>query len=117
VNSLSRGTAPARPPSLPPPSTSVATAVRVRATRAQWVCSRSPARFDRHAPASTAARTAPHRSSHPQLHQLFWEATRAAGDAKKTMGPQAGADLLDKVDEIADIFWATEGGKPDWMSS
>ncbi|MTV25314.1 superoxide dismutase, Ni [Nitriliruptoraceae bacterium ZYF776] len=58
-----------------------------------------------------------HLEEYPQLHQLFWEATKAAGDAKKTMDPQAGADLLAKIDEIAEIFWATKGGKPDWMTS
>jgi nickel superoxide dismutase len=58
-----------------------------------------------------------HLEEYPQLHQLFWEATKAAGDAKKTMDPQAGQDLLDKIDEISDIFWTTKGGKPDWMTS
>jgi hypothetical protein len=51
------------------------------------------------------------------LHERFWLAIKAAGDAKKTMDPKAGEDLLDKIDEIADIFWATKGGKPDWMTS
>ena len=58
-----------------------------------------------------------HLEEYPQLHQLFWEATKAAGDAKKTMDPKAGQELLDKIDEIADIFWKTKGGKPDWMTS
>ena len=58
-----------------------------------------------------------HLEDHPQLHELFWNAAKAAGDAKKTMDPQAGQDLLDKIDEIADIFWQTTGGKPDWMTS
>jgi nickel superoxide dismutase len=58
-----------------------------------------------------------HLEEYPQLHDLFWQATKAAGDAKKTMDPKAGEDLLAKIDEIADIFWATKGGKPDWMTS
>ena len=58
-----------------------------------------------------------HVEEYPQLHQLFWEATKAAGDAKKTMDPKAGEDLLAKIDEISDIFWKTKGGKPDWMTS
>ena len=33
------------------------------------------------------------------------------------MDPQAGLDLLAKIDEIAEIFWATKGGKPDWLTS
>jgi nickel superoxide dismutase len=57
-----------------------------------------------------------HLEEYPQLHDLFWQATKAAGDAKKTMDPKAGEDLLARIDEIADIFWATKGGKPDWMT-
>jgi nickel superoxide dismutase len=58
-----------------------------------------------------------HLEEYPELHERFWLAIKAAGDAKKTMDPAAGEDLLAKIDEIADIFWATKGGKPDWMTS
>lgn len=58
-----------------------------------------------------------HLESYPQLHELFWNAIKAAGDAKKTMDPQAGVDLLAKIDEIAAIFWETKGGKPEWMTA
>jgi nickel superoxide dismutase len=58
-----------------------------------------------------------HLEEYPDLHEKFWLATKAAGDAKKTMDPKAGEDLLALIDDIADIFWATKGGKPDWMTS
>ncbi len=59
----------------------------------------------------------PHVAEYPQLHDLFWRATKAAGDAKKTMDVQAGDDLLALIDEISVIFWATKGGKPAWLTS
>ena len=59
----------------------------------------------------------PHLEEYPDLHEKFWLAIKAAGDAKKTMDPTAGEDLLAKIDEIAAIFWATKGGKPDWLTS
>jgi nickel superoxide dismutase len=59
----------------------------------------------------------PHLEEYPQLHDLFWRATKAAGDAKKTMDPAASQAVLDLIDEISEIFWATKGGKPDWMTS
>ncbi|MCC5949864.1 MAG: superoxide dismutase, Ni [Nitriliruptoraceae bacterium] len=59
----------------------------------------------------------PHLEEYPQLHELFWHAIKAAGEAKKTMDPKAGEDLIAKIDEIADIFWKTKGGKPEWMTS
>ena len=59
----------------------------------------------------------PHLEEYPQLHELFWNATKAAGDAKKSPDPAEGQKLLDLIDEISEIFWATKGGKPEWMTS
>ena len=59
----------------------------------------------------------PHLEEYPELHDLFWRATKAAGDAKKTVDPADGQKLIDLIDEISEIFWKTKGGKPDWMTS
>lgn len=58
-----------------------------------------------------------HVEQYPQLHDLFWQATKQAGDAKKSVDPADGQKLLDLIDEISEIFWETKGGKPDWMTS
>lgn len=52
----------------------------------------------------------PHFQTYPQLHQLFNEATKAAGAAggKGSVDPADGQRLIDKVDEIAKIFWETK---------
>src|SRR5690606_28784784 len=52
----------------------------------------------------------PHFEKYPQLHQLFNEATKLAGAAgTKGSNDVAVADqLLAKIDEIAEIFWATK---------
>jgi nickel superoxide dismutase len=51
-----------------------------------------------------------HVEQYPQLHNLFWQATKAAGAAggKGSMDPADGQKLLDLVDQIADIFWETK---------
>ena len=59
----------------------------------------------------------PHLEEYPELHEKFWNATKAAGDAKKTMDTADAQKLLDLIDEISDIFWKTKGGKPEWMTS
>jgi nickel superoxide dismutase len=48
--------------------------------------------------------------AHPGLHDLFWRATKQAGAAagKGSVDPAEGQKLLDLVDEIAQIFWATK---------
>jgi nickel superoxide dismutase len=53
---------------------------------------------------------APHVEQFPQLHDLFWRAAKKAGDAKKSMDPKVGDELLALIDEIADIFWKTKKG-------
>ena len=52
----------------------------------------------------------PHVEQFPQLHDLFWRATKKAGDAKKSMDPAVGDELLALIDEIAVIFWKTKKG-------
>jgi len=58
-----------------------------------------------------------HLEAYPDLHDTFWKAIKAAGDAKKSMDPADGEALLARIDAIADIFWATKGGKPAWMTA
>jgi len=52
----------------------------------------------------------PHFEQYPQLHQLFNEATKAAGAAggKGTVDSQKAQDLLDKIAEIDKIFSETK---------
>ena len=49
-----------------------------------------------------------HVEKYPQLHQLFWDATKAAGAAKKSTDPADGQKLLDVISDIDKIFWETK---------
>ena len=49
-----------------------------------------------------------HAESYPGLHQLFWDATKAAGAAKKSLDPADGQKVIDLVDQIAAIFAETK---------
>jgi nickel superoxide dismutase len=49
-----------------------------------------------------------HLEKYPQLHDLFWKATKQAGAAKKSQDPQQGQALLDAIEEISKIFWETK---------
>lgn len=49
-----------------------------------------------------------HLEAYPQLHDLFWNATKEAGLAKKAQDPAQGQKLLDQIDEISKIFWETK---------
>ena len=49
-----------------------------------------------------------HTQKYPQLHDLFWNATKEAGIAKKSQDPGQGQKLLDLIDEIDGIFQKTK---------
>jgi nickel superoxide dismutase len=49
-----------------------------------------------------------HLEHYPQLHDLFWNATKEAGNAKKSEDPAQGQKLLDAIDELSKIFWETK---------
>jgi nickel superoxide dismutase len=49
-----------------------------------------------------------HLEKHPDLHDLFWKATKEAGAAKKSNDPAQGQGLLDAIDEVAKVFWETK---------
>ncbi len=49
-----------------------------------------------------------HLEQHADLHDLFWKATKEAGEAKKSTDPAQGKKLLDLIDQIGEIFWATK---------
>ncbi len=49
-----------------------------------------------------------HVEKYPQLHDLFWRATKQAGTTKKTVDPAEGQKLLDLIDEIATVFAETK---------
>jgi nickel superoxide dismutase len=49
-----------------------------------------------------------HLEKYPQLHDLFWKATKAAGESKKTTDTAVADDLLAQIAEIDRIFWETK---------
>ncbi|MEI7674377.1 MAG: superoxide dismutase, Ni [bacterium] len=49
-----------------------------------------------------------HLEKHPNLHDLFWQATKQAGNVKKSVDPATGEKLLSMIDEITEIFKETK---------
>ncbi|MEX2446623.1 MAG: superoxide dismutase, Ni [Dehalococcoidia bacterium] len=52
--------------------------------------------------------TPAHLEKYPQLHQLFWTATKEAGLSKKSQDAAQGQKVLDSIAEIDKIFWETK---------
>ena len=49
-----------------------------------------------------------HLEKFPNVHDLFWNATKKAGEAKKTEDPAVGEELLGLIKEIDEVFQATK---------
>ncbi|MGZ4127551.1 MAG: superoxide dismutase, Ni [Actinomycetota bacterium] len=49
-----------------------------------------------------------HLEKYPELHKLFWDATKSAGAVKKSVNPDDGQKLLDLINEIDKVFWDTK---------
>ena len=49
-----------------------------------------------------------HLEKHGELHDMFWKATKLAGDAKKSQDPAQGQELLDAIAGIDKVFWDTK---------
>ena len=52
-----------------------------------------------------------HLEKFPNLHDLFWRATKAAGQTKRSVDPADGQKLLDLIAEIDKIFQQTKSAK------
>ena len=50
-----------------------------------------------------------HLENYPDLHTAFWNATKLASTNKQTVALDSAKQLVDAVDSIAQIFWATKG--------
>jgi nickel superoxide dismutase len=49
-----------------------------------------------------------HLEKYPDLHDLFWKATKSAGEAKKTNDVAVADRLLQQIEGLSEIFWATK---------
>ncbi len=51
-----------------------------------------------------------HVAENPNLHDLIWKATKAAGDAKKSVSIADAEKLIELVDEVGEVFANTKSG-------
>ena len=49
-----------------------------------------------------------HLEKYPDLHNVFWQATKLASKNKQNVDPGAARELVASVDRVAEIFWATK---------
>ena len=50
-----------------------------------------------------------HLEKYPDLHTAFWNANKLAGANKQNVNLESAQQLVEAVDAIAEMFWATKG--------
>lgn len=56
-----------------------------------------------------------HLATYPELHTIFWRALKAASAAKQSVSVEAATELLNEIESIHKIFWATKGRDVAWV--
>lgn len=55
--------------------------------------------------------TPDHAKAHPQVHEMFWKAMKAASKTRQSTELADAQELLTQVQAIAELFWTTKGAK------
>lgn len=50
-----------------------------------------------------------HLEAHPDLHNIIWQTTKLLSKTKQHVDLDAANELMDRMQQIHDIFWATKG--------
>ncbi len=55
-----------------------------------------------------------HLDDYPRLHEVFWKAAKLCSSCKTEISETHAGELLDAIQEIHDIFWATKKREVSW---
>ena len=58
-----------------------------------------------------------HLEAYPNLHETFWKAAKLCSAVKVEISAQHAGELMDAVQEIHNIFWATKGREVTWYTA
>ena len=56
-----------------------------------------------------------HLESNPDLHTTFWMAAKLCSACKVEVSEQHAQELMDAVEDIHNMFWATKGREVTWV--
>jgi len=59
----------------------------------------------------------PHLEKYPNLHDTFWKAAKLCSSVKVEVSAQHAQELMDAVQEIHQIFWATKDRDIAWYTA
>ena len=58
-----------------------------------------------------------HIEAYPEIHDIFWKATKLCSAVKVEVSAVHADELMDAIKEIHALFWATKDRKVDWYTA
>jgi len=58
-----------------------------------------------------------HLEDNPNLHELFWQTAKLCSSCKMEVSLEHAKELLDKIEEIHNLFWQTKNRDVPWMTA
>jgi nickel superoxide dismutase len=58
-----------------------------------------------------------HLEANPNIHDIFWKATKLCSAVKVEVSAQHAQELMDALKEIHELFWATKGRDIAWYTA
>ena len=58
-----------------------------------------------------------HLEDNPNLHELFWQSAKLCSSCKMEVSLEHAKELLDKIEEIHNLFWQTKNRDVPWMTA
>ena len=58
-----------------------------------------------------------HLAAHPDLHDIIWQTTKLCSAAKQHVDLDAATQLMDNIEKIHNIFWATKGREVSYYTA
>ena len=59
----------------------------------------------------------PHLATHPDLHDTFWKAAKLCSSCKVEVSVEHANELMDAIEKIHKIFWATKNREVVWYKA
>lgn len=58
-----------------------------------------------------------HLEQYPDLHDVFWQATKLCSSCKQNVSVESATQLMAAVEKVHNIFWATKGREVPWITA
>ena len=58
-----------------------------------------------------------HLEDNPNLHELFWQSAKLCSSCKMEVSLEHAKELLNKIEEIHNLFWQTKNRDVPWMTA